>query len=90
MIIELLLNAILLLISAACIPLTLISFPSSVLSVIATAMTYITGGFRIVAFYTHFVYLLDLFAICISFDVLLRAYKVIMWILRKIPFLNIS
>lgn len=90
MIVQALLSVVLLMLNLLMIPFGLITFPSNVLSVMSSAVGYIAVGFRIVATYTHFSFLLDLFAIALSVGAFFRLYHLVMWILRKIPFLGIS
>lgn len=89
MIVEALLNLVALLIGALLTPLRLASLPDRVLTVVQAGLGYVFNGFAIVAAYTHFDFLLALFAICVAVDAIMLTYKGIMWILRKIPFLSI-
>lgn len=52
--------------------------------------TYITSGIKILAAYTDFEYLLVLLGLSILVSAFFNAYKLIRWIIRKIPFINIS
>lgn len=89
MIVEGLLNLVSLFIGVLLTPIRLAALPDRVLTVIQAGLGYIFNGFAIVAGYTHFDFLLALFAICVAVDALMLTYKGIMWILRKIPFLSI-
>lgn len=89
MIVHALLNIVLGFFSVLLLPLSFFEFPESVLEVIEGCIVYIGDGFRILAFYTHFFYLLDLLAIVLAVEALIKSYHFIMFILKKIPFLNI-
>lgn len=71
-------------------PLTLLAFPQTVASVFMDGLGLILQGLRVIGAYTHLPYLLILFGLVAAFDAALWLYKIIMWILRKIPFLNIK
>lgn len=71
-------------------PLSLLPIPEGVQSVLTTGIGYLMNGFEIIAAYTHFSYLLTLFTFVISMEIALFGYKVVMWIIRKIPFFNVS
>lgn len=59
-------------------------------TIIAQFLAYIASGVEIVATYTHFTYLLTLLGLVIAIDTFFMAYKFVMWVLRKLPFVNIS
>ena len=90
MIVRALLNIVYGLLSLLMLPISFIEFPESVTSVIADIIVYVGDGFRILMYYTHFWYLLDLAAIVVGVDAFILGYKVVMFILKKIPFLNLS
>lgn len=71
-------------------PLSLLPIPEGVQSVLTTGIGYLMNGFEIIAAYTHFSYLLSLFTFVMGLEVALLGYKVVMWIIRKIPFFNVS
>ena len=58
-----------------------------VLDIVFQCMSY---GMSILANYTHLGYLLVLFGLIVSVDVALLVYKIVMWVLRKIPVLGIE
>ncbi|MBQ8921414.1 MAG: hypothetical protein IJ060_04540 [Oscillospiraceae bacterium] len=90
MIINALLRVVLVLLGILFAPLSLVALPASVSSIFLGAVGWLINGFRIIAVYTDLSYLLVLFGIVAAFDAVLWLYKIIMWILRKIPFLNIK
>ena len=71
-------------------PLEMLPLPDGVEAVLASGMQYIVNGFEILAAYTHITYLLSLFSFVLSFEMIYLGYKVIMWIIRKIPFFGLS
>ena len=58
--------------------------------VVGDVITLIVSGCRILAAYTDFSYLLILLGLVLIINAFHTGYKVVLWILRKIPFLNIS
>lgn len=89
MIIEALLNLVVALIGVLLLPLKLASLPATVITTVEAVIAYFLDGMAIIGAYTHLGYLLSLFSVVILIDTVMLTYKVIMWILRKIPFLNI-
>lgn len=90
MIIELLLSALYNLFSLLTTPINIPTLPTSIQNVLDMALGYISAGVGILANYTHIEYLLTLFGIIILIDVGLAVYKFVMWVIRKIPMINIS
>lgn len=90
MIIELLLNVVYALLSILTLPITFPQIPDKVLEIIATSLDYITTGIAIVSVYIDIEYLLLLFGIVFAFDIAIQSYHVVMWIIKKIPILNIK
>lgn len=64
--------------------------PSQAQGYIDTLFDYMVGATGIVANYTPLGYLLILFGIIVTVDVAILLYKLVMWILRKIPLAGIS
>lgn len=91
MIINALLNLILLLLSGVfnALELDLPTWQVVVLN-ITEFIGYIAAGCRVVAAYTDFSYLLVLLGLSVLVSAFYNGYKLIRWILRKIPFINIS
>lgn len=70
--------------------LNLPGLPPEVAQVAASVTQYLVTGLQIVANYTHLDYLLVLFGVVVAVDSGILAYKIIIWILKKIPMLGIS
>lgn len=85
-----LLSVVLLLVGGLFSALDVISIPTSVGNVLGDIALMFVQGFNIVRAYTHWNYIRILFFLVIDLEVIFFTYKVIMWILRKIPFLNIK
>lgn len=64
--------------------------PDGVSTAMQTVLDYMTMGLTYVANFTHLDYLLALFGIILAFDIGVFGYKVVMWVLRKIPMLGIK
>lgn len=71
-------------------PLRLITFPSSVATVFARIITVLTEGADFCGAFMHTQYIGALLAFVISVAAFMNGYRLVMWILRKIPFLNID
>lgn len=68
----------------------LAAVPSKFATVIATAAAYIIDGIRIVNCYIDETYIAALLAFVLVLDAFILLYRVVMWVLRKIPFLSID
>lgn len=90
MIVSALLSLVIWFLSLLFAPLTLLAFPQSVASVFMDGLGLILQGLRVLGAYTHLSYLLILFGVVAAFDAAVWLYKIIIWVLRKIPFLNIK
>ena len=66
------------------------SLPEQVNSYIENGFSYISSGAGILANYTPLEYLLTLFFLILAIDVAIQLYHFVMWVIRKIPFTNIS
>lgn len=64
--------------------------PQAVKDFLATALEYMTAGMQILANYVDVPYLLLLFGLVITVDASIFTYRLIMWVLRKIPFFGIE
>ena len=71
-------------------PIQIPFFPDTVKIFIATALDYMTSGVGILSQFFDMEYLLLLMSLVMLVDVALLIYKVVMYIIRKIPFLNIE
>ena len=85
MIIEGLLQAILTIFSALMSVINIPALPESVREIMGTFTGYIATGISLVANYVDISYLLTLFGIVVAVDGAILLYKLIMWIIRKIP-----
>lgn len=70
-------------------PIKIISMPATIATVFGYVITLFASGVGIVAHYTHFEYICILLGVIISVNAFISGYRLIMWILKKIPFLNI-
>ena len=90
MIVKLLFDIIYALLSVLTLGFSLPGMPVKVVEIFAIVLDYITSGIAIVSAYVDFDYLLVLFGIIVAVDTVVISYKVIMWIIRKIPLLGIN
>ena len=90
MIIEGLLSLLLTLLSALLLPFRMIAFPASVANVVLQLIGYLGTGARVMKYYTHWSYISGLLAFIISMQAFVSGYHLVMWVLKKIPFLNIK
>lgn len=61
------------------------SIPDNVLGLIDEGMVYLKAGGGILANYTDLNYLLSLFGIIVTIDLIIMGYHLIMWIIKKAP-----
>lgn len=66
------------------------SLPAELHDVLDIVFQCFSFGMAVLANYTHLGYLLVLFGIIVAVDVALFIYKVVMWVLRKIPVIGIE
>lgn len=90
MIFEVVLNILALLLDVVLWPLKIAALPDVVKETFFMALTYLADGIAIVAAYTDFAFLVALFTFAMVVDGVYMSYNVVMWILRKIPFLGID
>lgn len=90
MIITLLIDLIYTVISVLTLPINIPDLPSEVNTFVSTAIEYIGTGLGILSNYTNLSYLLVLFGVIAAVDIGLALYKLVMFIIKKIPMLNIS
>ena len=83
---ELIYNVFDLLTSAISIP----NLPDSLSDIITTVCTYLRDGLALLNNYCDVSFLLVLFGVVLAVDVGLILYKFVMWVLKKIPLLNIK
>lgn len=65
------------------------ALPPGVATYVSMALEYMLAGTMILNAYIDLGYLLILYGIIFSFDVSIMAFRFVMFILRKIPFLGI-
>lgn len=90
MIISALMSLLLVVFSALTLPISIPAMGDGIKEVLAIGLDYIMSGVAIVANYTNFSYLLSLFSMIMIVDAGCMVYKVVMWVLRKIPLLGIE
>ena len=90
MIIEALMNVIYLVVQVLTIPINIPNLPTEVHTYIDTIIEYIGTGIGILSNYCHLSYLLTLFAVVIAVDVGLWLYRLVMFVLKKIPMISVS
>lgn len=64
--------------------------PPEVYSVMQAVWEYLEEGAAVVAAYTHYQYLLLLLSFVITVSAAMNGYRLIMWILRKIPYWGVD
>lgn len=90
MIIEGVINVLLAVFRALTAPINIASMPEGVRDALETALEYISAGFGIVGQFTHLSYLVVLFGLILAVDAGVLIYKIVMWVIKKIPFLGIE
>lgn len=71
-------------------PIDIPELPESVSTIIQQACTYFADGLGIFAAFTHFSYIMTLFAIVLVIDAAMLIYKFVRWVLQKIPMASIE
>ena len=90
MIIKLLFEAVLLLFEVVLGPIQFPSLPDGVVDYFMEFTQYVNTALGILAVYVDLEYLLSLFVAVAAIDGCVILYKIVMWILRKIPMLGMS
>lgn len=90
MIIKSLLDLIYQLVSLLTKPMNMPQLSDEVISTIDQFIEYLVTGVHILANYTHISYLMTLLGIIIAIDIGIGIFELIMFVLKKIPFLGIS
>ena len=90
MIIEALLSVLYTVFSALTSFIDIPSMPPEVAAVFQDFLQWLQVGLSILASYTHLSYLLVLFGIVMAVDIGISIYHFVMWVLKKIPILNIK
>ncbi len=90
MLVESLFNLVYLLFNALTVVIEIPAMPLKVTEVLGVLVEYVSTGIAILGNYLDMSYLLVLFTAIAVVDTAVVSYKIIMWILRKIPILGIS
>lgn len=85
MLIELLMDLVFGLFSVLTLPIALPEIATDTMLVVMTGFAYMKTGLEILGNYVNLPYLGLLFGLVVSADVALLLYRLIMWIIRKIP-----
>lgn len=88
MILKLLFNLVIGLINL--IPFELPYFPDGITTVLDTMETYLLSGVGLLKAFTDWSYLITLFKLVITMELVFYGYKLVLWILKKIPMLGIE
>ena len=72
------------------IPFSLPALPESLTTVVSSFKTYLIGGIGMLKAYTDWSYLMVLFNIVLTMEAVFYGYKLVMWIISKIPALNVK
>jgi hypothetical protein len=64
--------------------------PDEVLDILGQFFDYISTGMSILNNFVHLPYLLVLFGIIVTLEVVLHIYYFVLWVLKKIPFLGME
>lgn len=90
MLIEMLLNLVLAFLRVLLLPLRIEGLPDDVRTVFATLTAYLVDGSRVVCAYIHVTYISALLTFVIGLSALINGWRLIRWVLKKIPFLGID
>ena len=90
MIIETLMNVVYVLFELLTMPISIPGLPEGVRDVIAGALDYISVGVALLANYCDVGYLVTLFGLILAVDAGMLIYKLVMWIIKKIPMIGIQ
>lgn len=71
-------------------PIDIPGMPEEVSQVIGTMLEYVSMGISFMGNFVNMPYLLVLFGIIVAVDVGMLLYKLVMWVIRKIPMLGVS
>ena len=90
MLIDALLDLLLAVLRVLLTPLRMVVIPETIVTTFDAALVYIWDGFSIVAFYTHYNYIMALFTLCMTVYLVIWSYDIVNFVLRHIPFLHIG
>ena len=71
-------------------PIKMALFPAAVSNIILTLISCIATGAGVMKNFCHWSYISTLLTFIIGMNVCVSGYHMIMWVLKKIPFLNIK
>lgn len=89
MIVKAVLDLVLVLLNAILLPVRIVTFPAAVASIILQIIGFLDTGAGIMKTFCHWNYISTLLGFIIAMNALVAAYHFGMWILKKIPFINI-
>lgn len=90
MILEVFMNLILAFLRLVLAPVEIVGIPATFGSVIATILVYLIDGMRILNAFIDEYYIGALLGFVFFVSAIVHAYHLLMWLLRKIPFINID
>lgn len=90
MLIELLMGGIMWILKLLLLPMDIEGLPETFYTVLGTLIAKLIRGATIASTYVHGTYIAALLTFVIAFDAGILIYHVILFILRKIPFINIK
>lgn len=90
MLIILLLNSIYTLFALLLSPVSIPSMPEDAITLAGNIGEYISMGTGILSVYTDLGYLISLFSLVLIVDGIIMIYRLVMWVIRKIPLINVS
>lgn len=90
MIIQALLDVIYLLFEILTSPIAIPGMPDGVADMISYALDYVRSGLQLLANWTDLGYLLTLFGLVLAVDIGILLYKLVMWVIAKIPMLGVE
>lgn len=76
--------------SVLTLPIDLPEMPNQIRTYINQLVSYMNTGYKILNVYLPMDYIMLLFGIIIAVDIGINLYKFVMWVIKKIPMLNIS
>lgn len=90
MLIELLMGGFMWIIKLLLLPMDIEDLPETFYTVLGTLVAKLIRAATIISVYIHGTYIAALLAFVLAFDAAILMYHVILFILRKIPFINIK
>lgn len=90
MIIELIMNVIYSVFRLLTTPINIPSLPDAAHTAMSDFFGYLETGVSILSFFCHMNYLFVIFGIVLAVELGIGIYKIVMWIIRKIPFAGMS